>query len=56
MSPDFDHALAMTVHAVDPLARLCEDQFVYAVLTDLTIETVGVIRVVSCHDSLVKDG
>lgn len=54
--PNFDHALVVAVHAVDSLTCLGEDELVDAVATDLAFEAVGVVRIVSRHDSLVKDG
>jgi hypothetical protein len=49
------HSLAVTIHAIDPLRCLGENELVYPVFTNLTFETVGMIRVVACHDGLIED-
>ena len=54
--PNLDHALVVTVHAVDALTSLCKDEFVDAAMADFALEAVSVIRVVSGHDRLVEDG
>jgi hypothetical protein len=43
MFPDFDHAVAVALHAIYALTGLGEDKLVNAALTNLTFETVGVI-------------
>jgi hypothetical protein len=53
--PNFNHSFAVTTHAIDPLGGLCENELVDPVFTNFTFETVGVIRVVACHDGLVED-
>ena len=45
----------MTVHAVDALPRLGENQLVNTVLAHLAFETVGMVRVVTGHDCFVED-
>ena len=48
-------SLVVTGHAVDPLAGLGEDELVYPLLADATVEAVGMVRVFSGHDSFVED-
>jgi len=43
MFSDFNHALVVAVHTIDPLAGLGKNEFVYAVLADLTIEAVCMV-------------
>lgn len=45
----------MTVHAIYALACLGEDEIVYAVLADFAFEAVCVVRVFTCHNSLIED-
>ena len=45
----------MAVHAVDARARLGEHELVDALLADLALEAVRVVRVVARHDRLVED-
>lgn len=56
MFPDFDHALVVTGHAVDGLTSFGKDEFVDSVITDLAFETMSVVRIISGHNGLVKDG
>jgi hypothetical protein len=56
MSSDFDHTITVAVHTVDPLTGLGENELVYPVLANLTFKAMSVVRVVSCHDSLVENG
>lgn len=53
--PDLNHALVVTVHAIDALARPGEDKFLYPFLADLTLEAVSMIRVLAGHDGFVQD-
>jgi hypothetical protein len=55
MFANLDHSLIVTVHAVNALASLGKHKFVNLGFADFTLETVGVIGVVACHDSLVED-
>jgi hypothetical protein len=41
--PYFDHAIVVALHAIYALTGLGEDKLVNAALTNLTLETVGVI-------------
>jgi hypothetical protein len=54
MPSDFDHTLAVTVHAIYTLRGFREHEFVDPVLADLALEAMGVIRVVTGHDRLVQ--
>lgn len=56
MTSNFCHAFVVAAHAVNAVAGLCEDELVDSVVTDLALEAVSVIRVVSGHDRLVEDG
>jgi len=53
--PDFDHAVVVTLHAIYALTGLGKDKLVNAALTNLTFETVGVIRIVPSHDCLIQN-
>ena len=46
----------MAVHAIYALARLGKNEFVNPILTHFALEAVGMVRVVTSHDSLVKNG
>jgi hypothetical protein len=46
----------MAVHAVNSLAGLGKDELVDALLADLALEAVGMVRVVAGHDGFVEDG
>ena len=48
-------SLVVAVHAVYAAARLREHELVDAVLADLALEAVRVVRVVARHDRLVED-
>ena len=56
MLPDSDHAVVMTLHAVDALTGLGEYEVVDPVLADFAGEAVGVEGVVAGHDGLIEDG
>jgi len=45
-----------TYHTVDPLAGLSKYQLLYPPLTSPTCKTVSVIRLITRHDSLLRDG
>jgi len=45
----------MTVHAVYALTCLGEDEFVDTIVADLALEAVGMIGIISSHDSLVEN-
>ena len=47
--------LAVTRHTVYALTGLGKYELLYALLADLAIEAVGVVRVVARHDRLVED-
>jgi hypothetical protein len=49
-----DHAFVVALHAVDALAGLCKDELVDAILADLALEAVCMVRIVTGHDRLVK--
>lgn len=46
----------MTTHTINSLTGLGKDELVNAVAADLALEAMSMIRVVTCHDSLVEDG
>lgn len=46
----------MALHAVYALAGFCKDKLIDSVLADFTLEAMGVVRVVTSHDSLVEYG
>jgi len=46
----------MAIHAVYAVARLGKNELVNSSVANLAFETVGVVRVVSCHDGLVENG
>ncbi len=56
VSPNFDHTFTVTIHAIDSLTRLGEDELVDTVLAYFTLETVGMVRVVTSHNGLVENG
>ena len=56
MLANFDHAFVVTFHAIYAVAGFGKHELVDAVLADLALEAVGVIRVVAGHDGLVKNG
>ena len=45
----------MAIHAVYTLARLGKDKFINACFAHFTLEAMRMIRVISGHDSLVKN-
>jgi hypothetical protein len=51
-----DHPFIMALHAIDALARLRKDKFVDTILADLALEAVRMVRIVTGHDCLVKNG
>jgi len=53
---DFDHAIAVAIHAIYALTGLCEDELINAALTNFAFETVSMIWIVSSHDCLIEDG
>ena len=54
--PASRHPLVVTIHAVDALACFGKYEFVDPISANFALETVGVVRVVTGHDSFVKDG
>lgn len=56
MSPYFRHALVMAVHTVDSLTRLCKHELVYTRFANFAFETMGVVRIISGHDSFIQNG
>jgi hypothetical protein len=54
MPSDFDHTLAVTVHAIYTLRGFREHEFVDPVLAVLALEAMGVIIVITGHDRLVQ--
>ena len=54
--PTSRYPLIMTVHAVDALTCLGKYEFVDPISANLALETMGVVRVVTGHDSFVKNG
>ena len=46
----------MAGHTIDALAGLGEHQFLNALLADLAVEAMGMVRIVAGHDRLVEDG
>ena len=50
------YPLVVTVHTVYSLARFGKYEFVDPISADFALETVRVVRVVTGHDSFVKDG
>ena len=56
MLPDLDHALVVAVHTVDALTGFGKDEFVNAVVTNFTLETVRMIRVIASHNGFIENG
>jgi hypothetical protein len=49
------YPLVVTVHTVYALTRLGEYKFIDPIPAHFTLETVGVVRIIAGHYSLVKD-
>ena len=49
-------ALVMAIHAINALTRLGENELVDPVLADLAFEAVGMVGIVTGHDSFVENG
>ena len=56
MTATAGHTLVVTVHAIYAVMGLREHELVDAIATRLALEAVGVVRVVTGHDSFVQDG
>ena len=56
MATDLCHAIVVAVHAVYAVCCFGEYELVDAVMADLALEAVSVVRVIAGHDCLVKDG
>jgi len=53
--PDFDHTLVVAVHAIYALTGFRENKLVNSIATNFAFEAVGVIRVVTGHDSFIEN-
>jgi len=54
--PNFYHAFVVTIHAIDTLARLGEDELVDTVTANFTLETMGMVGIVASHNGFVENG
>lgn len=55
MFPYLNHAIVVTTHAIDALACFSKDKFIDTIVANFALETMSMIRVVSCHDSLIEN-
>jgi len=56
MTSNLGHALVVAGHTIYSLTRFGENQFVDTIATYFALEAMGVIRVVTSHNSFVENG